>query len=788
MIRPFAILLLACVSVSATADAQSRRDSVRKARRQAMRDTIEAKRDSMRSAGDSAAQARRRAAQIPVTPALLASAFRDPGARTLLERARAARLAQDSSLQSYTATTYERMSAGMKIGALGRDRLMFRTEHATRVQWERGKGAVVDVTGGRSALPIIAGMHHAVDDATDDVTDDMSSDLPIPYFPGRESLWIGSGLAKADISANELIHPLAVGSEAYYTYSTGDSLSFTLPGGKRVVVRELRVQPRAARWNVVVGSLWFDTTTGQLVRGVYRLAVPMDMLAVAKEADGEDVKDSIPRFVRPLITPMTASIDAITVDYGLFNGRFWLPRTQVAEGKARVGVMRIPFSIRQRFDYSAVNDDLNLPSVQLTVTDTASGVDAAAARRTARDSACTDTSGTRVSRQSRYENTLNVIVRVPCDREALAHSPTLPPSIYDSADTLFSDAEMNDLVSRVLSLGRQAGAAGMPPTVSYGLGYTRYNRVEGLSTAAEVDQTYGNGYTGRLLARLGMDLSPNGEVGLSRSNGRETYSVNVYRRLNSANDWDRNPFSLSASLSSLILGHDDGVYYRSWGGELVHEQSSGWLDSWRLFAEQEFDARRHTDFSLSGKLSGGYFPDNIDATNGTVVGLSLRKRGSLGENPLGVRLFSDVRAEGAAGTYDYARGMADVTVTTPVVGILDAALTLSGGTSGGSVPAQRLWYLGGATTVRGQDVGVAVGDAYWLTRLELGFGTVAARPVIFGDLGWAGDRHHWRDGVIPVSGAGVGASFLDGLLRIDLAKGIRPSGAVRASMYLDARF
>jgi hemolysin activation/secretion protein len=133
--------------------------------------------------------------------------------------------------------------------------------------------------------------------------------------------------------------------------------------------------------------------------------------------------------------------------------------------------------------------------------------------------------------------------------------------------------------------------------------------------------------------------------------------------------------------------------------------------------------------------------------------------------------------------------MADVTVTRPVAGPVDAALTLSGGVSGGAVPTQRLWYLGGSSTVRGQDVGVAVGDAYWLTRLELGLGGgTLARPVVFGDLGWAGDRRHWNDAVVPVSGAGVGASFMDGLVRMDLARGIRPSGGVRASLYLDARF
>ena len=34
-----------------------------------------------------------------------------------------------------------------------------------------------------------------------------------------------------------------------------------------------------------------------------------------------------------------------------------------------------------------------------------------------------------------------------------------------------------------------------------------------------------------------------------------------------------------------------------------------------------------------------------------------------------------------------------------------AALTLGAGTSGGTVAPQRLWYLGGAETVRGQPAG-----------------------------------------------------------------------------------
>jgi hypothetical protein len=39
-----------------------------------------------------------------------------------------------------------------------------------------------------------------------------------------------------------------------------------------------------------------------------------------------------------------------------------------------------------------------------------------------------------------------------------------------------------------------------------------------------------------------------------------------------------------------------------------------------------------------------------------------------------------------------------------------------------------------------------------------------------------------------MSGAGVGMSFLDGLIRADLAKGIYPSKRFRFDMYLEARF
>ena len=107
----------------------------------------------------------------------------------------------------------------------------------------------------------------------------------------------------------------------------------------------------------------------------------------------------------------------------------------------------------------------------------------------------------------------------------------------------------------------------------------------------------------------------------------------------------------------------------------------------------------------------------------------------------------------------------------------------------GGVPSQRRWYLGGSQTVRGQSPDTAQsGNAFWLTRLEIGTNNPGVRPAVFGDLGWVGDRSQVRDIVRPMSGVGAGVSFLDGLFRFDVARGIYPRKQYRADLYLEAKF
>jgi hypothetical protein len=779
MIALLAVALFAQTSISINIGGRSVKDSLAAKKQDSIEMSREQRLDSLRARaarGDSSGRARREAKKIPLTPALLSSAFRDARARDLLAKARIARLEQDTALRGYDATAYERMSVGLGFKRIGRDRLLMRHERAARVVWSKGSPVLVQLLGRRSVMPMVEG-------ATADVG---AGGVPIPYFPGRESLWIGSELAKADVADDEIIHPLANGAEAYYTYAIGDSVSFQLPTGTRIQLRELVVRPRAPRWNVALGSLWFDIGSSKLVRAVFRLAEPMDIWGIADE-EADDPSDKPPKWVKAMMTPLTAKVNAVTVEYGLYEGRFWLPRLEGLEGEAQAGFMHVPFKMEQSFKYASVNGSLP-PIPQIAVIDTASDSTSRAFRRQRRREACNDISNNRTRTSTRYESQLTVITQIPCDTAKLALSPELPKSIYDENEEVFGNAEREALIAEALTLDVQPGFIPQRPVITYGLGLTRYNRIEGLSSAIAARQSLGGGYTAHALFRTGTaDLVPNAELSMSRTDGRNSYSLGAYRRLGSANDF-ADPFSFGSSLSALLFGRDEGFYYRAAGVELIAARNDSASGVWRLFAEHDSDAKKKTNWSLAKAFGSKGFDDNIDATNGNIVGIALEKHGTRGLDPHALRMFATARAEAAAGDFDYARGMFDFTASHSLTHRIDGALTLGGGTSGGAVPTQRLWYLGGTQSVRGQRAGAAIGNAYWLTRVELGSSFVGARPVVFGDLGWAGDRGDWQHPGRPLSGAGVGASFMDGLVRFDVARGIYPEKKIRANLYVDARF
>ncbi|HYW52190.1 MAG TPA: hypothetical protein VE861_16355, partial [Gemmatimonadaceae bacterium] len=807
----------------------------------------------------------------PLTAALESSAFRDSATRQLFMLARRARVAQDSALRGYDAKTQARITVGLGTSALVRNRLLFRTENVSNVKWRRGQGMWIEPLASRTTVPMSKNVN---------VNGIAASLVPVPYFPGREQLWMpasDSRTVRRDVDETEgFIHPLAQGSEAYYRYQIGDSIRIRLPSGEGLTLRELKVIARRPEWRSFVGSFWFDERSGSLVRAAYRLSAPLEIwseaLADAKR-DVEEAKrdttagrderikkaeeDAPPGWVRGLVNPLRFDISLVTVEYALYENKFWLPRVNRAEGTSQAMFMRIPVKVEESYKYDDVDGTTPLPplpalasarrttaSMQICapaceevllddvdntsvprarrrqITDSllkVSGMQPAlvadttalasrtrfvgdslyriyrdsvvklvrlerravrdsllraagrtvpaetdssrearrvrfagdsmyramtrAERRRVRDAECASSGGYYTRTETRYEGALQYGVKLPCDSTVLATSKELPESPYDDNEAVFSQRDADALASS-LGLGLQPAFGPQPLQFDYSLNQQRYNRVEGLSFGTEVTWPLGAGYTASGAARIGVaDWQPNGEVRLARSNGRTTIQGAAFRRLSYANDFG-NPLSLGASLASLLYGRDEGFYYRAAGAEVTwtRQTANGQL-RWRAFGERHDAAEKRWNFNLANAFKDTRFMlDNIVAQEGQVGGGSGEWHATYGLDPRGWQVVSDVRAEAAGGSFNYARGLTEFTVSHPLFWKLSFAQTASVGTATDSVPVQRQFYMGGLRTVRGQIAGTQSGNTYWLSRSELGYGTAAARRTLFLDLGWAGNR------------------------------------------------
>src|SRR5262249_45653291 len=291
----------------------------------------------------------------------------------------------------------------------------------------------------------------------------------VPYAPGQDAMWLGLGPVKAEVNDRTVVQPLAVGAEAYYTYATGDSMSWTLPDGQRVRLRELEIRPRTPQWNLAVGSLWFDVESGQLVRAAYRLAAPIDVWARIGERrqEGRTSANPVATVVaKAILSPFKFEISAIAIEYGLFDGRYWLPRTRSFEGIQQVSFAHMPIALEQAFSYEKINGPNSVAAIAsnapdigpLEVPDSLFGDAAkqwrdsawAARRRTRtafRDSlhkAACDSTGERVVARKRQE--MSVAVTYPCDLDKLTKSADFETSLYDANEQVFGTKERDALI------------------------------------------------------------------------------------------------------------------------------------------------------------------------------------------------------------------------------------------------------------------------------------------------------------------------------------------------------
>jgi hypothetical protein len=571
-----------------------------------------------------------------------------------------------------------------------------------------------------------------------------------------------------------------------------------LPDGRDVRLVELVVIPRRDEFQLMTGSLWIDADTHAVVRVVFRPARAFDLAR-----DGDDDDD-----VPGILQPIRAELLYITLEYGLWDLRWWLPRLMAAEGTLQMSFLTMPMQYERRSSAYTIEADTTLPRLPVDslrsrrcripnrMTVSVGGDDEERQRRNARREAqrAERNERRRARAVAEADSAGEELVECPNwyevtvpDSAVLLTSEYLPENMYSDEVELITPSEMESIGEQLGHLP-QAPWQLRAPSFGWGLGapgMLRYNRIEALSIGARTELDLGR-LTADLTARVGVaDLEPNGEFGLRRETPRSRIGLAGYRRLSAANP-DTRPLGTGNSLNALLFGRDDGEYFRTGGVEIRIQPgltATPWYDL-RLYGERQWRADVETDFSVRHVLNDEHvFRPNLRAMDADQFGAALALRTSNGLNPVGFRWGAELSLTAETGTFDFARPGVTLRAATPLPFGLLVAAEVAGGTSTGAVPVQSTWFLGGPATLRGYDGGITNGDAFWRSRLELSTQLPAARVVLFSDAGWAGPRSNFEKGR-PLIGAGAGASFLDGLVRFDIARALRSPTGWRLDLYV----
>ncbi len=719
------------------------------------------------------------------TPAA-ADAYADSATRALVTAARAARERNERLVTRYQVTASQRLGIGLT--ALSRDRMLYRQEVVVRIDWRRDAVSTLEVVGAREGVPIAMRGDQVPESLEGDVRD-------LVFDPASDYLRV-TGLTAGEDEG--FIHPLRAGSESDYRFAIGSRTVIGLPSGQQVRLVALEVTPRRADWRLMSGTLWFDEDSHGLVRLAFRPARPFEL----QRDLADDEKDDVPGWLNA-----RGEVKFITLEYALHDNRWWLPRHVAIDATGSVGSwLNAPFRIERTYrDYEVeggmppdpasafipagrrADERRDLDGERIDSLRRAARECAREARERRNDTETAEQRRVRIRAEiaaCRTDSDTNLTVVVPEDSLALISSAELGPPILAMGDLLTEDEllAMRDAIQGLPDRPWERRVE-LPRGVSSLLRHARYNRIEALSLGAAARIDFGKL---RLdgLARVGVaDGIPNGELALVREPIGARLAIGAYRRLAAANPEVR-PFGVINSTMALLAGRDDGEYFRTRGVEFTFDRTGSTSWSARLYHERQDGADVETRVSLPRLFDGQRsFRPNITVQPATQSGAAVGLRFT---RPVSrtLTLGAEAALDAATGDYEFGRGAVTVRAHLVPDGPIAASLEMAAGTSTGPVPTQSLFYLGGAATLRGYDGGVASGDAFWRGRLEVGNAFPAARLIGFVDAGWAGDRQRFGEGT-TLLGAGVGASFLDGLIRVDLARALRGPTGTRLEVYVD---
>jgi hypothetical protein len=556
---------------------------------------------------------------------------------------------------------------------------------------------------------------------------------------------IGDGDEVADV-----LHPAAPGGDRFYDYRLADSLSIRVPGaGEPVRVYRIDVKPKDPGEHALVGAVYVDRRAGDIVRMEFT-------------------------FTRSSYVDRQLDYINISMENGLWKGRFWLPNRQEVEIRRQLpelgfpagGVIRGTMTInRYRFNQGLPDWRFNGPRVTM--------VPETQARRFA------------------FEQPIDAELR----------DQGIGPGV-----------ELGEIRKQAANLIREHVLSGLPSTrldVPAASTIARYNRAEGLAVGFGVrssprEQVALNLYGGwafgpmhplaradAVLTRPGLRLGASGFVNHPRD-------VAVGPVISGAMN----------TLTSALAGRDYSDLFYASGGMLQLERPvlRGWTGTLAARVEDERSASLETEASAAGDFrpvhaidDGMFYGWALSLAHRSPSGRARAWRATLGAD--GGRLVPDdggrlVPDEGAR-LFDVAAGGDHLDFVRPR---LDLGLTrrwrqadgrvdveLSAGAAAGTLPRQALYLVGGRGTLPGYAFRAYGGDRFAALRTTASAELWApfVRGRLFAGAGWADVGDSGRDalagwGALPMHapkyGAGAGVGLFYDILRVDIARGLSTGG------------
>ena len=341
-----------------------------------------------------------------------------------------------------------------------------------------------------------------------------------------------------------------------------------------------------------------------------------------------------------------------------------------------------------------------------------------------------------------------MVTITPADRQALVTSDLLPPDVWEE-DRGVDDATAEQIAAELAAIGTGEGgdrAEAPNPWLFDAPGKTlrllRYNPVERLSVGTRLQRDYDWGRA-VLTARIGTArvAPPDVNLTLQRNHPGHMMLVSFYRSLR-----DGGPGDGRGTPGLYVTGEAEDFHW-SHGAAVRFLPPAGersWL-SLRLFAEQDADIATETTRNRIGAAVawtpwwGSLEPGSLGG------GGRVNVRGSEGDNP-------------------HVRAVVEGALVIPLSSRLRLGMQAGTARVWGDPAPHDLWRIGSSGHwLRGHAESVR-GSRIHMARVDLQRSIRFLRLSVFGDWASAGGDDFYA--------VGAGLVFMDGIVRVDLARGL----------------